>query len=971
MTAVRPVLLPLLAALLLGAGGQVRAAEAGELEARIGRLEVEQQNARQQGQNERAIELLRELVDASAGQPRQPALLLSLYVAERDGGNFRRAAGVRQRLLDHPALDDAARLSLYFVDAQQRAMAGDAVQAREWFEAGKKLLAALPADKPSLAAHAARYRFRQNWAEATLLRMEGQPGAAVAALERARLANDEDRRYFREGPGRQGPYPERERLVAESDRANLFSELISSHLDSGALGAAELVALDWLAASEQPEQRPFRPGALKRYGDVLLASQRFAKALAIFDRLLAEHRRNGRDPLSRAVLMTSRSRAQALMGMGSWEEALAAFRQLESQVRGNPAAREVLRGGIDRALTRAMAGHLHEAEKVIDAALANLGRSYAAEHPLVRTAGGVRALILAAQGRDGLALPLFNAYVEKRGLGQGGENGEQEEAAISQLRHRLVLEAYLALLARQPQTPESLAEAFRIADALRGGRVQRAIAASAARGSIRDPELARLIREEQNLGAEIAGLYRAINQRADDETESPTTLRRQLEAAEKRRGEILATVRRGFPEYDRLVRPNPPSPAEIGPLLAADEVLLSLYPTPAQTYVFTVDAGGKARMHVAPIGAAALAAHVGRLRAALDVGDTPLERLPLFDVATAHQLYQQLLEPLRPAWQGARHLIVSAGGTLGELPFALLVEQPGKVAETPLPFAGYGDIAWLVRTHAISHVPSAAALAALRRLPPPAAGRQPFIGFGDPDFGAPAGSSGKLRSLVRRAGSDTVASGSLRTAYRTLPRLPDTRAEVLALAQALGAPADSAAVLGPAASRGNVLRRDLSRQTVVAFATHGLQPGELPGLDEPALALTLPESEGQSPLLTLSDILGLKLDADWVVLSACNTAGGDGEATEALSGLGRGFFFAGARALLVTHWPVESVSARLLVSDIFARHARAPAGLRAEALRAAQLELMRTTAGHQYSYAHPLFWAPFALVGDGGGRKTP
>jgi CHAT domain-containing protein len=115
----------------------------------------------------------------------------------------------------------------------------------------------------------------------------------------------------------------------------------------------------------------------------------------------------------------------------------------------------------------------------------------------------------------------------------------------------------------------------------------------------------------------------------------------------------------------------------------------------------------------------------------------------------------------------------------------------------------------------------------------------------------------------------------------------------------------------------------------------------------------------------------LKLDADWVVLSACNTAAGDGAGAEAISGLGRGFFYAGSRALLVTHWPVETRSARQLVSTLFERYAADPKLSRAEALRQASLAVMEDTAKDAggkalFSYAHPLFWAPYALVGDGG-----
>jgi CHAT domain-containing protein len=125
----------------------------------------------------------------------------------------------------------------------------------------------------------------------------------------------------------------------------------------------------------------------------------------------------------------------------------------------------------------------------------------------------------------------------------------------------------------------------------------------------------------------------------------------------------------------------------------------------------------------------------------------------------------------------------------------------------------------------------------------------------------------------------------------------------------------------------------------------------------------------------MEEILSLRLDADWVVLSACNTAAGLGVGADVASGLGRAFFYAGSRALLVTNWSVDSASARQLVADLFRRQA-ANAGLsRAEALRQAMMALMDgpgySDAGGKtlFSYAHPLFWAPYTIIGDGGARN--
>ena len=154
--------------------------------------------------------------------------------------------------------------------------------------------------------------------------------------------------------------------------------------------------------------------------------------------------------------------------------------------------------------------------------------------------------------------------------------------------------------------------------------------------------------------------------------------------------------------------------------------------------------------------------------------------------------------------------------------------------------------------------------------------------------------------------------------------------------------------------------------------------GELDGLTQPALALSAPdvaEVDGDG-LLTMDEILGLRLNADWIVLSACNTASGQGAGSTALSGLGRAFFYAGARALLVSNWPVETTSARELTTDVFRRQKAAPTLTRAKALQATMNALIdgpgyvdKMTNTTVFSYAHPIFWAPFTLVGDGGGSQ--
>jgi CHAT domain-containing protein len=121
-------------------------------------------------------------------------------------------------------------------------------------------------------------------------------------------------------------------------------------------------------------------------------------------------------------------------------------------------------------------------------------------------------------------------------------------------------------------------------------------------------------------------------------------------------------------------------------------------------------------------------------------------------------------------------------------------------------------------------------------------------------------------------------------------------------------------------------------------------------------------TDGDNGYLAMSDILQINLDADWVILSACNTAGGGDKGAEALSGLARAFFYAGARAVLVSHWAVDSAATMSLITSTFSVMQRDPGIGRADALRRAMLALI---ASDEPRAAHPMYWAPFVVVGEG------
>ncbi len=383
---------------------------------------------------------------------------------------------------------------------------------------------------------------------------------------------------------------------------------------------------------------------------------------------------------------------------------------------------------------------------------------------------------------------------------------------------------------------------------------------------------------------------------------------------------------------------------------------------------------------------------VRKLREALEPQAAMISDIPPFDLALAHELYALLLQPVESGWKGSKNLVVVTNGALGLLPLSLLPTQPATVSQDDDPlFVGYRNVPWLARTHAVTTVPSAAALRTLRQLPPGKPGRGELVAFGDPLFSTDQQAEAQIEAAKVRVAqvSDNVMRGvplKRRSSPKLegvdsaeiaqLPRLPDTSEELKSIALALQADPSKVLYLGKDATEGAVKTMNLSGFKVLAFATHGLVPGELNGLTQPALALSSPAVTGEEGdgLLTMEEIFGLKLDADWVVLSACNTGTGAGAGAEAASGLGRAFFYAGTRALLVTNWSVHSQSARELVTDLFKRQADNPKLPRSEALRQAMMALMdgpgylNAEGKTEFAYAHPLFWAPYTIIGDGGVR---
>lgn len=798
---------------------------------------------------------------------------------------------------------------------------------------------------------------------------------------------------------------------AQSAREAFLLSLARNLALQGKLVEAEVVLRDALGEILKRVRRyhPRTGLALRHFADIVLQQGRYREAERLAIAAIDIAQKSGTEELSRSFILVRRTLGAALVGQQLWPRAIAEFEGVAEAIRNDQflAARYQI-GHIDWGLSLVKSDQAQKAVAMLEALTkttsARLGDA-ADESAQTR---GILAMALSASGDRGRALDEFRKALPVLLTYSSGDGDTENGGVVRVTRLCYILEAYLDLLLGQPNPGmEAISESFRVADAARGSTVQRALLESAARSSISDSALASLAREEQDvrvrLGVLTNLLGRLLSAPAEDQLPKVIAgIRPEIGNLRQQRAKLKADIDKRFPSYANLVDPKPITLEQARAALRPGETLVGTYVGQDKTYVWAIPHQGTPTFAAVPLGDKAITESVAKLRRALDVGNAAISSFPRFDTSEAHRLFNDLLKPVEAGWKDATSLIIVPHRALGQLPFSLLVTAPAEAgAAGGAPFEGYRTVLWLIRRAAVTQLPSVNALTTLRALPA-AGNRNEFIGFGDPYFSTAqqaeaareprmqvAGLAATLRNLridtialPMASGSDDTPGATLRNAptvansskLAQLQRLPETADEIRDIAQALKADLNRDVFLGVNANEKNVKTMNLADRKVIAFATHGLVPGDLNGLEQPALALTAPDVAGidGDGLLTMDEILALKLNADWVVLSACNTGAGDDAGSEAISGLGRAFFYAGARSLLVSSWPVETLSAKLLTTELFKRSSENPMLTRAEALRQTILWLMdsagqKDTSGKlEFTYAHPMFWAPFALIGDGG-----
>jgi CHAT domain-containing protein len=659
------------------------------------------------------------------------------------------------------------------------------------------------------------------------------------------------------------------------------------------------------------------------------------------------------DPTAQSALIglieVRRYSAIVLRQLGRAAESEAAIGSAQALARANQMGVPLVSARLTRtnATIDDIRGDVVSADSGFFASRQNFTQVVPSTRPVAETAL-LQAAVAAKQGNMARAIELCRA---------GAALLRELRSGVEPVLLEPCLASFAAEAERDPRGRQVLlAQMFETAELAQDNMTSRQIDEAAARlaANTRDPKVAEAIRRRQDADDKLSELYRQRDALAADAP--PGSMRpgsltnlaeldRQIADAQAELADADGALQIASPNFGQLVQQVVPA-ADVLAALGPDEALAAITLTTHGGWSFLLRGGA---IDVSPIkgDAASITALVKRLRASIET--------PSFDTAAAQSLYDATLAPIGARLGGAKALVVAPSGALLALPFGLLLTGPAQHDDLP-------HAPWLIRQMTVVHVPAAANFVALRRAGSSRA-IKPWFGFGG--FRPP--------SIAQAAATFGPACANSARLFASLPPLPFAQRELDAARAILGA-SSSDELLSTAFTVDAVRQADLKNYRILHFATHALLPAELRCQNEPAIITSAPPNarDVSGMLLSASSIMGLDLDANTVILSACNTGGpGDSTGGESLSGLARAFFYAGARALVVTHWPINDQSSTFLITDTLRRFISGSDGGMAGALRAAQLGLL-DKAGKELpaQLALPYFWAPFALVGEGSALAT-
>jgi CHAT domain-containing protein len=636
------------------------------------------------------------------------------------------------------------------------------------------------------------------------------------------------------------------------------------------------------------------------------------------------------------LIETRRYRAIALKYLGRTQEADAALEASSSLYAGRD-PRLVARYYRSVGAVAAAAGQESRAVSRLDDAVSVFSHAQNGSRPLAET-----QLLLAAS--------LVERQNNAAALAQCREATQILLSLKAGVSGTLIVPCLHAWAVEAERTKPVLGEMFAAAQLAQGNITSQQIARATARmaAGARDPKAGEAIRARDSAIARLDSLYRKRADLAADKEKANEVAAVDADIAKAQQAREAAgqALQAASPGFAQLVQESVTA-ADAQALLQPNEALAAIVLGDTEGWTLLVRRDRIIAGRI-PGGSKTIDALVKRFRSGMNPG--PDGKPPPFDAPSGQRLYDAVLRPVAAGLDGVASLTVAPSGSLLSVPF-------GALLTGPVPLDGFRYAPFLIRRMAISHVPSVASFVNLRRASKSVQAKQAWFGLGDPR--PPTEQQAERTFPVAVCGDSAQLLAGLRPLPGSLKELDAARALLG------GSPSNE--LLGAAFTAKNVLDASLQDFKVLHFATHALLPGELRCQAEPAIitSTAMDAADAEGAMLTASAIEErMKLDAQMVILSACNTGGSNGgEAGESLSGLARSFLFAGARSLLVTHWEASDATTTYLTAMFLSIWQAHPEIGPAMALATAQRLMLDKAEGELAVLGHPFYWAVVALIG--------
>lgn len=491
---------------------------------------------------------------------------------------------------------------------------------------------------------------------------------------------------------------------------------------------------------------------------------------------------------------------------------------------------------------------------------------------------------------------------------------------------------------------------------------------TAIRSKALDKNLKNKIKEKNDKIFEIQDLSQKISQQMQNKIFATkndfSKLTEKINILTKEIDQIDTSIKLSHPNFANFSLPSLINISEIQDVLNDNEAIIKyIFNNDHQLYAWLIKKN-KIEFYHLDIEKDNLIKLISKIRSTLDINT-----FQEFAINENKSLYNLIFKKLEKNLYDIENIFVILDNPIDSIPLDILCNECKQKSQ-----GDYSEIDFLIKKFNFTYYPDFNSFIQIQKLTTKSIAKKLLIGFGNPNLNTKDNqfeeSDEELMAQMLNSKENITRSSLFGTEkinskyiFNLYEPLPETETELKTIANYLNVNENNL-YFGDEANEENIKSLDLTDYQIIYFATHGEVAGKFNNNQEPFLILTPPNQPDNlnDGLLTASEIMSLNMDANWVVLSACNTATGIEPGAEGLTGLARSFFYAGTRSILVTHWEVETNAALFITTETFKNLANNDNLKKSESLRNAKLKYLNNA---EFPWqTHPVIWSPFVIVGQ-------